>query len=81
MARTKPAAPMRRTPSETHKAANGTAHTLNDVVEAVEKEVKEVAQMHARDPVEQKQAGVGTLMVCVGGIYLSLYVSYYLLHL
>lgn len=71
MARTKPAAPLRRTPSETHKHANGTSHTLNEVVEAVEKEVKEVAQMHARDPVEAKQAGMGTLMVCVGGIYLS----------
>jgi UDP-galactose transporter B1 len=72
MARSKPQTPVRRTPSETFKQANGTSHTLNDVIENVEKEIEDAAEVHARDPVEQKQAGLGTLLFCVGGIYASL---------
>ena len=72
MARTKPKTPVRRMPSETFKQANGTSHTLNDVVRSVEKEMESAAEVHARDPVEQKQAGLGMLLFCAGGIYASL---------
>ncbi|KAF2107458.1 UDP-Glc/Gal endoplasmic reticulum nucleotide sugar transporter-like protein [Lophiotrema nucula] len=70
MARTK-ATPIKRTPSETFKQSNGTRHRRNSIVESVEKEVEEAAEVHARDPMEQKQAGLLALAVCVGGIYAS----------
>lgn len=72
MARSKPPATVRRAPSETFKQSNGTSHTLNGVIDSVEKEVEDAAVLHARDPVEQKQAGIVTLAICVGGIYASL---------
>jgi len=72
MARSKPPTPVRRTPSETFKQANGKSHTLNGVIETVEKGIEDAAAVHARDPVEQKQAGFVTLVICVGGIYASL---------
>ncbi|KAF2708864.1 UDP-Glc/Gal endoplasmic reticulum nucleotide sugar transporter-like protein [Pleomassaria siparia CBS 279.74] len=71
MARSKPQAPVRRTPSENIKQANGTSHTLNDIVHNVEKEIEDAAVVHARDPEEQKQGGLVTLVICVGGIYAS----------
>ncbi|KAF2875519.1 UDP-Glc/Gal endoplasmic reticulum nucleotide sugar transporter-like protein [Massariosphaeria phaeospora] len=71
MARTKPATPVRRTPSETHKHANGTSHPVNGTMEKLEKRVEEAVEAQARDPVEQKQAGLLTLAICVGGIYAS----------
>lgn len=72
MARTKQLSPMRRVPSETHKQANGTTHKLNGVIETLEHEVEKAAELHARDPMEQKQAGLLALAICVGGIYASL---------
>lgn len=71
MARSKPS-PVRRTPSETFKQSNGTSHKLNGVIESVEHEVEKAAELHARDPAEQKQAGLLALAICVGGIYASL---------
>lgn len=80
MARTKPATPIRRTPSETH-AQNGSAHKQangfprhrrNSVTEVIERGLEQVAEAAARDPQEQKQAGLLALAVCVGGIYASL---------
>lgn len=80
MARTKPATPVRRTPSETyaqngsaHMHPNGTAHRRrNSVTEIIGKELEQVAEAAARDPLEQKQAGLLALFVCVAGIYASL---------
>lgn len=72
MARTKQPSPMRRVPSDTHKQANGTHHSLNGVIETLEHEVEKAAELHAREPMEQKQAGMLALAVCVGGIYASL---------
>lgn len=63
---------MRRAPSETYKQSNGTSHKLNDVIESVEHEVEKAAEVHARDPIEQKQSGLLALAICVGGIYASL---------
>jgi UDP-galactose transporter B1 len=63
---------MRRVPSETYKQANGTSHKLNGVVETLEHEVEKAAEVHARDPIEQKQSGLMALAICVGGIYASL---------
>jgi UDP-galactose transporter B1 len=71
MARTKSSA-VKRTPSETFKQGNGTAHKLNGVVENVEREVEEYAESQARDSGEKKEAGLLALVVCVGGIYVSL---------
>ena len=43
--------------------------------ETIEHKLEQVAEAAARDPVEQKQAGLFALAVCVGGIYASLSVS------
>jgi hypothetical protein len=72
MARTKQPSPIRRAPSETFKQANGTSHKLHDVIESVENEVEKAAELHARDPVEQRKGGPFALLICVGGIYASL---------
>ncbi|CAO2653249.1 Nn.00g026600.m01.CDS01 [Neocucurbitaria sp. VM-36] len=71
MARSKPATPIRRTPSETHKQANGVSHQLDDAVHSLEQKIEEQAELHARNPIEQKEAGLVQLLVCVGGIYAS----------
>lgn len=71
MARSKQPSPLRRAPSETYKQSNGTSHTLNDVIESVEHGIEKVADIHARDPVKEKEAGIVTLVLCIGGIYAS----------
>jgi UDP-galactose transporter B1 len=63
---------VRRTPSETYKQSNGVAHQLDDAVHSIEKKIEEQAELHARNPQEQKEAGLGQLVICVGGIYASL---------
>ncbi|KAF2680290.1 UDP-Glc/Gal endoplasmic reticulum nucleotide sugar transporter-like protein [Lentithecium fluviatile CBS 122367] len=72
MARVKPSTPLRREPSETH-AQNGSAATprrrRQSVTERIEHQLEEVAEAAARDPQEQKQAGLLALAICVGGIY------------
>lgn len=72
MARNKSATPVRRTPSETYKQSNGVAHQLDDAVHSIEKKMEEQAEFMARNPQEQKEAGLGQLLICVGGIYGSL---------
>lgn len=72
MARSKSRTPARRTPSATHKQANGVSHPLDDAVHSIEKTIEEQAELHARNPQEQKEAGLLQLMICVGGIYASL---------
>jgi UDP-galactose transporter B1 len=64
MARSKPAASPKHTPAATHAHANGVVHTL-------EKSVEEQVELLARDPVEQHEAGLMQLLICVGGIYAS----------
>ncbi|KAH8722511.1 UAA transporter [Phaeosphaeriaceae sp. PMI808] len=53
------------------KGSNGAAHPLNDAVHSIEKKIEEQAELHARNPQEQKEAGLGQLVICVGGIYAS----------
>lgn len=81
MARSKPSTPMRREPSDTFVPLNGTSHrrkgSLGEVMQGVEKEIEMAAEVHARNPVEQKQAGLGQLIICVGGIYASLSVLFF----
>lgn len=74
MGRSKQASPMRRAPSETFKQANGTSHKLSDVIETLEHEVEQAAELHARNPkeMERKEGGLVALAICVGGIYASL---------
>jgi UDP-galactose transporter B1 len=61
----------KRTPSQVRKQANGTAHNLDDAVHAIERKIEEQAELAARNPAEQKEAGLLQLLVCVGGIYAS----------
>ena len=69
MARSKPSTPVQRTPSETH-AQNGNARRRRQsVTERIEHRLEEVAEAAARDPKEQKEAGLVSLAICVGGIY------------
>lgn len=72
MARSKTATPIKRTPSETYKQSNGVSHQLDDAVHSIEKKIEEQAELHARNPKEQKEAGLLQLLICVGGIYASL---------
>ncbi|KAI8941256.1 hypothetical protein NX059_002486 [Plenodomus lindquistii] len=71
MARSKAATPSQRASSQTRKHANGVAHQLDDAVHSLERKIEEQAELHARNPKEQKEAGLFQLLVCVGGIYLS----------
>ena len=50
------------------KQANG----ASDAVHALEKKIEEQAELHARNPQEVKEAGLGQLVICVSGIYASL---------
>ena len=68
MARSKPAA----SPSAKQTQPNGVVHHLDDAVHNLEKRVEEQVELLARDPVEQREAGLMQLVVCVGGIYASL---------
>jgi UDP-galactose transporter B1 len=52
--------------------ANGASHQLDGAVHSLEKKMEEQAELHARNPQEQKEAGLGQLVICVGGIYASL---------
>lgn len=56
------------TRKEKDKEANGVSHQLDDAVHSIEKKLVE----EARNPQEQKEAGLGQLVICVGGIYASL---------
>jgi UDP-galactose transporter B1 len=46
---------------------------LDGAVHSLEKEIEAQAEMLARNPKEQRDAGLGQLVICVGGIYASLY--------
>lgn len=60
---------VRRKANET----NGhTHHRLDDAVHSIEQKLEEQAELHARNPQEQKEAGLFQLVVCVAGIYGSL---------
>jgi len=63
---------MRRAPVDTSKQQNGTSHQLDDAVHSIEQKLEEQAELHARNPREQKEAGLMQLVICVGGIYASL---------
>ncbi|UPX12867.1 UDP-galactose transporter [Ascochyta rabiei] len=65
------ATPAKRTASGTKQHANGFSHQLDDAVHSIEKKIEEQAELAARNPAEQKEAGIVQLIVCVGGIYAS----------
>lgn len=71
MARSKAATQSPQAASQTQKQANGVSHQLDDAVHSLEKKIEEQAELHARNPKEQKEAGLLQLLVCVGGIYAS----------
>jgi UDP-galactose transporter B1 len=54
------------------KQANGASQQLDGAVHSIEKEMEAQAQSQARNPQEQKDAGLMQLFICVGGIYASL---------
>ena len=66
------ASPNKRSPSAAHKQANGVSNQLDGAVHSIEKKIEEQAELHARNPQEQKEAGLFQLVICVGGIYASL---------
>lgn len=47
-------------------------HRLDDAVHSIEQKLEEQAELHARNPKEQKEAGLFQLVICVAGIYGSL---------
>jgi UDP-galactose transporter B1 len=64
---------VRRKVNETNGNANGhTHHHLDGAVHSIEQKLEEQAELHARNPQEQKEAGLFQLVVCVAGIYGSL---------
>lgn len=75
MARTKQLYPMQREPSEVFKRSNGAIDTHMRVDGRSNGFVKEAGHKD----VEHKQPGLPQLLVCVGGIYMSLYVHSQLL--
>ncbi|CAN9211403.1 unnamed protein product [Alternaria alternata] len=61
---------VRRKVNETKGGANGNAHhQLDGAVHAIEQKLEEQAELHARNPQEQKEAGLFQLVICVAGIY------------
>lgn len=54
------------------KQANGASHQLDGAVNSIEKKIEEQAELLARNPQEQREAGLMQLVICVGGIYASL---------
>lgn len=71
MARKASSSPNKRSPSAARKQANGVSHQLDGAVHSIEKKIEEQAELHARNPQEQKEAGLIQLVICVGGIYAS----------
>ena len=63
---------MARTPSQSQKHANAISQQLDGAVHSIEKKIEEQAELHARNPQDQKEAGLFQLLICVGGIYASL---------
>lgn len=69
----------RRKVNETNGNAKGDAqhqldgvHQLDGAVHSIEQKLEEQAELHARNPQEQKEAGLFQLVICVAGIYGSL---------
>lgn len=61
---------VQRKTNGTAKKANGVAHhQLDDAVHSLEQKLEEQAEIHARNPQEQKEAGLLQLVICVAGIY------------
>ncbi|KAF1935057.1 solute carrier family 35 member B1 protein [Clathrospora elynae] len=53
-----------------NEKSNGVAHDqLDGAVHSIEQKLEEQAEAHARNPQEQKEAGLLQLVVCVAGIY------------
>ena len=64
---------VQRKANGTDKPANGVAHhQLDGAVHSIEQKLEEQAELLARNPQEQKEAGLFQLVICVAGIYGSL---------
>jgi UDP-galactose transporter B1 len=63
---------VRRKANETNGNAQHQHHRLDDAVHSIEQKLEEQAELHARNPQEQKEAGLFQLVICVAGIYGSL---------
>jgi len=61
----------RRKVNGTNGTAKGDAQ-LDGAVHSIEQKLEEQAELHARNPQEQKEAGLFQLVICVAGIYGSL---------
>ncbi|RMZ69905.1 uaa transporter [Pyrenophora seminiperda CCB06] len=57
---------VRRKANQTNGHANGNAH---GAVHSIEQKLEEQAELLARNPQEQKEAGLFQLVICVAGIY------------
>ncbi|CAA9959011.1 hypothetical protein CFE70_002531 [Pyrenophora teres f. teres 0-1] len=64
------AEPVRRKVNQTNGTANGDAHHQQDgTMHSIEHKLEEQAELLARNPQEQKEAGLFQLVICVAGIY------------
>lgn len=68
MARSKQTTPVKAQNGNT----NGSTRRRPSITNKIERQLEEVAEAAARDPVEQRQSGLLALAICVGGIYASL---------
>lgn len=67
MARSKQTTPVKAQNGNT----NGSTRRRPSITNKIERQLEEVAEAAARDPVEQRQSGLLALAICVGGIYAS----------
>ncbi|EDU39713.1 Solute carrier family 35 member B1 protein [Pyrenophora tritici-repentis] len=64
------AEPVRRNVNQTNGTTNGNAHHQQDgTMHSIEQKLEEQAELLARNPQEQKEAGLFQLVICVAGIY------------
>jgi len=64
---------VRRKVNQTNGKANGNVHHEQDgAMHSIEQKLEEQAELLARNPQEQKEAGLFQLVICVAGIYGSL---------
>jgi UDP-galactose transporter B1 len=63
---------MARKATNGYQQSNGASRHRDGTVHSIGEKIEEQAELLARNPQEQKEAGVIQLLVCVGGIYASL---------
>lgn len=63
---------MARKAANGYQQSNGVLQQLDGQAHSLGEKIEEQAELLARNPQEQKEAGVVQLLICVGGIYASL---------